>query len=153
MENREFIAANNLPEIEAETVDVLCVDPETGEMGKKSGATLGGGSAVDAIVTGSAHPDYLSEDTVALEQFDFATIKEKMLAGKEVVAMMHILFNYGDNYEMWAKSTAIAYNSTKDTLTIVWNVPTAYASSNLGARRINVSVDASGTVVEVLRNS
>lgn len=44
-ENREFIAANELPEIEAETVDVLCVNPETGEMGKKSGAALGGGSA------------------------------------------------------------------------------------------------------------
>lgn len=43
MENREFIAANELPEIEAETVDVLCVNPETGEMGKKSGTSLGGG--------------------------------------------------------------------------------------------------------------
>lgn len=42
-ENINFIPANELPELEAETVDVLAVDPETGEMGKKSVASLGSG--------------------------------------------------------------------------------------------------------------
>lgn len=62
MENREFIAANDLPEIEAETVDVLCVDPETGEMGKKSGAALGGGGGYILMPT----MDEISDEDVWL---------------------------------------------------------------------------------------
>lgn len=42
-ENREFISAKDLPTTEAEEVDVLCVDPVTGELVKKPGANLGGG--------------------------------------------------------------------------------------------------------------
>ena len=40
--NIEFIAAKDLPTTEAEEVDVLCVDPSTGEMRRKPGASLGG---------------------------------------------------------------------------------------------------------------
>lgn len=38
----EFIAAKDLPVLEAETPDVLAVDPTTGEMGRVAGANLGG---------------------------------------------------------------------------------------------------------------
>lgn len=40
-EKIEFIAANALPVLEAETPDVLAVDPATGEMGRVPGANLG----------------------------------------------------------------------------------------------------------------
>lgn len=41
-EKRNLIPANELPELKAEVVDVLAVDPSTGEMGRKSSASLGG---------------------------------------------------------------------------------------------------------------
>lgn len=46
MDNIEFIAAKDLPETEAKAVDVLCVDPATGAMARKAGASLGGSSSM-----------------------------------------------------------------------------------------------------------
>lgn len=43
-DNKEFIAAKDLPATEAKEVDVLCVEPETGELVRKPGASLGGGA-------------------------------------------------------------------------------------------------------------
>lgn len=52
-ENTEFIAAKDLPVTEVEEVDVLCVDPATGELVKKSGANLGGSGGGITILEGS----------------------------------------------------------------------------------------------------
>ena len=40
----EFIPAKDLPVLEAESPDVLAVDPATGAMGRVPGANLGGGA-------------------------------------------------------------------------------------------------------------
>ena len=49
-ENIEFISAANLPTTEAKEVDVLCV--EGGELKRKAGASLGGGSYdLDILIT------------------------------------------------------------------------------------------------------
>lgn len=40
----EFIAAKDLPTTEAKEVDVLCVEPATGGLVRKPGASLGGGA-------------------------------------------------------------------------------------------------------------
>lgn len=45
-ENREFIAANELPITEEKEVNVLVVNPATGELAQKPGAKLGGGGYV-----------------------------------------------------------------------------------------------------------
>lgn len=42
MADREFIAAKDLPVTEAEEVNVLVVDPSTGELAQKAGANMGG---------------------------------------------------------------------------------------------------------------
>lgn len=47
MSNIEFIPANELPTTEANEVDVLCV--ENGELKRKAGASLGGGT-VDMVI-------------------------------------------------------------------------------------------------------
>ena len=48
MEKIEFISAADLPATEAEEVEVLCV--ENGELKRKPGASLGGGSSYDMTV-------------------------------------------------------------------------------------------------------
>lgn len=48
MENREFISAADLPNTEAEEVDVLCV--ENGEMKRKIGINLGGDEKADLVL-------------------------------------------------------------------------------------------------------
>lgn len=48
MENREFISAANLPNTEADEVDVLCV--ENGEMKRKIGINLGGDEKADLVL-------------------------------------------------------------------------------------------------------
>lgn len=152
MENREFIAANKLPEIEAETVDVLCVDPETGEMGKKSGAALGGGSTVDGIIANNNFPLYIGDNNVSVVSFDFDMIKEKILSGEEVVVMLHSVYTYGDNYETWCKSVGTVYNSTKDTISAVWLAASNYSSGNAGTANITITIDSSGAIVDVHRD-
>lgn len=52
MTNREFIAAKDLPVTEAKEVNVLVVNPATGELAQKAGANLGGGGEqADLVIT------------------------------------------------------------------------------------------------------
>lgn len=89
-EKRELIAANDLPVTEAEEVDVLCVDPETGELAKKPGAKLGGGEQADLVLTLIAPAAYgatpTSENTsVAVESGSLDAIVEAMRTGRPPV--------------------------------------------------------------------
>lgn len=145
-ENINFIPANELPELEAETVDVLAVDPETGEMGKKSGASLGGGKW-DGVVTHNNIPCYFQDNYIELTAFDFTAIKEKIQSGKDVIIMLHCVYDYGDSYEIWAKSSAVMYNSSSDTIAICW--PTPYSTANTTVCAVNATaiIGADGSVV------
>lgn len=86
MENREFIAANELPEIEAETVDVLCVDPETGEMGKKSGAALGGGGGY--ILKPTVEETVRVNESVFVITADCADMVKALETGANVIVVI-----------------------------------------------------------------
>lgn len=84
---REFIAAKDLPVTEAEEVNVLVVDPATGELAQKAGANLGGGEQVDLVLSltapasGVATPN--SENTsVTIESGSLDAIAETMRAGR-----------------------------------------------------------------------
>lgn len=87
MADREFIAAKDLPVTEAEEVEVLVVDPKTGELAKKPGANLGGGEQTDLVLSltapGSTDTNQTSENTsVAIESGSLDTIVEALRAGR-----------------------------------------------------------------------
>lgn len=89
MANREFIAAKDLPVTEAEEVNVLVVDPSTGELTQKAGANLGG-EKVDLVLSltapGSSGTTPTSENTsVAIESGSLDAIAEAMRAGRPPV--------------------------------------------------------------------
>lgn len=87
----EFIPAGELPELEAENVDVLAVDPATGALGRKSGASLGGTAGYD-VIFGLVN-DYASSTTsipiitASLEAGSYAAVAAKVLTGP-VFAML-----------------------------------------------------------------
>lgn len=88
MADREFIAANALPVTEAEEVNVLVVDPATGELAQKAGANLGGGGEQADLVIALTMPSGkynvpTSENTsVAIESGSLDAIVEAMRAGR-----------------------------------------------------------------------
>lgn len=67
VENREFIAAKDLPVTEAEEVNVLVVDPSTGELAQKAGANLGGGSTkADLVIRINTHAEFATMEYVEI---------------------------------------------------------------------------------------
>lgn len=87
---REFIAAKDLPVTEAEEVDVLVVNPETGELCKKSGANLGGGEQADLVISLTAPATHGSTPTsdntaVTIESGSLDAVAEAMRAGRPPV--------------------------------------------------------------------
>lgn len=87
MANREFIAAKDLPVTEAEEVNVLVVDPATGELAQKAGANLGGGEQTDLVLALTAPASGVttptSENTsVVIESGSLDAIVEALRAGR-----------------------------------------------------------------------
>ena len=77
--NKEFIAAKDLPTTEAKEVDVLCVEPATGELVRKPGASLGGGAEeYDAVV----HMAYMNGEYAILESGSRQSVIDKLAANK-----------------------------------------------------------------------
>lgn len=66
MANREFIAAKDLPVTEAEKVNVLVVDPSTGELAQKAGANLGGGEQTDLVIRMNRHPSFATASNIEI---------------------------------------------------------------------------------------
>lgn len=63
--NTELIAAKDLPVTTEEEVDVLCVEPDTGELKKKSGANLGGSGGVMIVNIVPAGDEYTTDKSYA----------------------------------------------------------------------------------------
>lgn len=77
--NKEFIAAKDLPTTEAKEVDVLCVEPQTGELVRKPGASLGGGAEeYDAVV----HMAYMNGEYAILESGSRQAVIDKLAGNK-----------------------------------------------------------------------
>lgn len=78
-DNKEFIAAKDLPTTEAKEVDVLCVEPATGELVRKPGASLGGGAEeYDAVV----HMAYMNGEYAILESGSRQAVIDKLAGNK-----------------------------------------------------------------------
>lgn len=93
MADREFIAANALPVTEAEEVNVLVVDPATGELAQKAGANLGG-EMVDLVIKLEAPMMWGSatdtNTTVTIESGSIEAVVEALANGRPpVVKVKH----------------------------------------------------------------
>lgn len=92
---REFIAAKDLPVSEAEEVDVLCV--ENGELKRKTGASLGGRGVFDVVIW-----SYSSMDKPpVLVIGDYKTIKDKMESGSPIFGLLAIDRCWQDDNGNW----------------------------------------------------
>lgn len=88
MADREFIAAKDLPVTEAEEVNVLVVDSETGELAQKAGANLGGEKADMVIAfTMRVHYGALDDGTISviIESGSLEAVAEALAAGRPPV--------------------------------------------------------------------
>lgn len=88
MADREFIAAKDLPVTEAEEVNVLVVDSETGELAQKAGANLGG-EKTDMVIAFTA-PAFISTPTsentsVTIESGSLNAVVEALREGRPPV--------------------------------------------------------------------
>lgn len=116
---REFIAANALPVTEAEEVNVLVVDPETGELAQKAGANLGGGSSVDGIISCTTSPVSANNvDAFTLTDFDYEAIKAKIISGSVPNILVKHDFTYGDTYSAVGKVIDVDYAKNYDCIDI-----------------------------------
>lgn len=85
MANREFIAAKDLPVTEAEEVNVLVVDPATGELAQKAGANLGGGGGGLLVVNITlGNHEWDSPSSVTFDR-TYEEIKDAMDKGCAVI--------------------------------------------------------------------
>ena len=80
-ENREFIAAKDLPVTEEKEVNVLVVNPATGELAQKSGANLGGGGGGSDFCVIYSYIDY----TYRYIGGDYEAIKEKLITDQPIM--------------------------------------------------------------------
>jgi hypothetical protein len=100
MADREFIAAKDLPVTEAEEVEVLVVDAETGELAKKPGANLGGGGEQTDLVISLTAPDgnhtpmTIDTTSVVIESGSLDAIVEALKAGRPPVVKCKRFFIY-----------------------------------------------------------
>jgi hypothetical protein len=93
MANREFIAAKDLPVTEAEEVNVLVVDPATGEMAQKAGANLGG-EKIDLVIKFESPAMYgissADNTTVTIESGSMDAVVDALASGRApVVKVKH----------------------------------------------------------------
>ena len=150
MANREFIAAKDLPVTEAEEVNVLVVDPATGEMAQKPGANLGGsgGETPDLVMalTGYLSGSSAFNDGVAELSIIAGTpsaIKAKLEAGESpVVKMKHVRGAYGDyshsryEYDVYVVTYGEDY----------WFSTIAISSSGDSLYKVSGGFDADGNI-------
>ena len=108
-----------------------------------------GGGEIDGIIYSSTVPEYANgASSFTVEQFDFAAIKNKILAGEDVNVMLHYTYSYGDNYELWSKSVGAGYNHTNDRIVIAWSVLNCGYVADTSPRQYKVSIciDSNGAV-------
>lgn len=144
----EFKRLSDVEVVAEPTESANVLIEENGVIKKAPKTTVGGaGVELDGIFESTEHPSYT--DITSTTGFDFNAVKEKVLAGKEVVIMLHSEFVYGNTYEMWAKSVGVMYDKTNDRLMINWLAPSAYNSGSIAQFRITAVVDSSGAILEV----
>lgn len=96
--NIELIAASELPVAEGTEVDVLCI--ENGELKRKEGASLGGGS-YDAVIDLGVYSNTSDLSDLAGGAVPVGIVKmieEKIASGEMPKIMGKIAYNYYDNY-------------------------------------------------------
>jgi hypothetical protein len=137
---RELITAKDLPVTEAEEVNVLVVDPTTGELAQKAGINLGGSGVIELEVEFVPY-DYATDDG---EYYRFANM-DQMQKVIDNNMNLHIVIMSEDCGTPVV--TNHAYSCLKDTLIIGDNSGTPYAyryadyNGDVGVQRIDFSID------------
>lgn len=148
----EFKKINEVEILETVSDEAHVLVEEDGAIRRAPKTEVGGaGGEIDGIIYNTTIPNYVSTDSASVVNFDFTTIKEKFLAGKEIAVMLHSVFSYGNDYEAWDKSLGVSYNSTANTISIAWLTTSSYASGNAGMMGITITIDSSGSIVDVYR--
>lgn len=145
MADREFIAAKDLPVTEAKEVNVLVVDPATGELAQKAGANLGGsGGVIELDVEFIPFDEVTSTD----EHYRFTNIEQIQTAVDKNMSLHIVTTSINSGRPVVKKYT---YSCLKDTLVIGDNsgMPFAYRfadyeyDTGYGQKRIELSIDKS----------
>lgn len=95
IDERVLIPANDLPVTEAEEVNVLVVDPATGELAQKAGANLGGEKAdlVISLTAPNAFGNMTSENTsVTIKSGNLDAVVDAMRDGRPPVVKCERFF-------------------------------------------------------------
>lgn len=142
------IATVDLVEEVAKTSNVLI--EEDGIIKRAPKSEVGG--EVNGIIDSNVLPQYTSQNNITITQFDFAAIKEKLLAGKNVIIKLHCVFNYGNDYEVWANSCGICYDSTANNIWINWIVPNSFASTTANSSPVTIIISSTGECIAASYN-
>ena len=103
MANREFIAAKDLPVTEAEEVNVLVVDPTTGELAQKVGANLrgggSGGETPDMVITVAGNSNTkLADGNYTITEGSVDNVFAAFLAGRYPIVKVRFYLYNNDDY-------------------------------------------------------
>lgn len=145
MGNREFIAAKDLPVTEAKEVNVLVVDPATGELAQKAGENLGGSGGVIELDVEFVPFDAVTNTN---EYYRFTNIAQIQTALDKNMSLHIVTMGYNSGLPVIRKYT---YSCLKDTLVIIDDSGTPYAyrfadyeyDTGYGKKRIELSIDKS----------
>ena len=158
MENNiEFISASELPTTEAEEVDVLCV--EGGELKRKAGASLGGSnsSTPDLVLHVYDEMAYAASASDFTVEWDYASVRTKLLNGEKVNARIHYRFTQDDLVnESWVDAISVGTtdaNSETGSIYVCWLTPYDFTAEPAVPYRFNVLINASGTVEKIYKKS
>lgn len=120
MADREFIAAKDLPVTEAEEVNVLVVDPATGELAQKAGANLGGGGiyTLNAVLYSHINSEYIEEyEIVGCSREDL------ILAAKDSKAIYNIVLKNTAEHNPYSSEqyliTTLTYDEDNDKICMI----------------------------------
>lgn len=103
MADREFVAAKDLPVTEAEKVNVLVVDPATGELAQKAGANLGGGSTqADLVIRINNSISYATEEDIEIVSGSVEAACTAYESGKFPVVEVEIVSPTNSTYIRYA---------------------------------------------------
>lgn len=127
----EFKKLSDVEVVAEPTESANVLIEEDGVIKKAPKTAVGGDGKIvwDGVISNNSHPIYMARENITITDFDFTTIKKKVLNGEDVVIMLHSIFSYGNIYEVWSKSNSIAYDSTADQLIVSWINPRFHEAS------------------------
>lgn len=148
-EKIEFIPAKDLPVAEGDEVDVLCV--ENGELKRKEGASLGGGSvAADMIITVNGMSSIaLANGNYEITEGSIENVFKAFHEGRYPVLKIRFHYNENDAYSATREEYTASVCTYGEVLWFGFMVSDPYSAVNLKVHKVYMNSDGtiSGAVV------